>query len=641
MKQSKIITGIVDRNKKGFGFLIPFENGIKDIYLPVEQMKNVFDGDTVRVLIKLKKNNKYSDRGVVVDIVNRANPFVIGWIIKVKNDSYLNPLSHKLCNNLPISKKKSSFDVNKIFQKKSIVKCSIVNWKTNPTAVISKLLDNETSKTFQEEIIKTKFNIKTKFPSVVMKETEKMNFLFDKNDINKRKNFTDLLTITIDPETAKDFDDALSIKIVDNMYVLYVHIADVSYYIRPDTKLDKEAYERGTSIYLIDKVIPMLPEKISNNLCSLKQNEDRLTVSVKAKFTFEGELIDYKYYESVINVNKRFSYKEIDAIIDNNYQDDGYSSELLNLIKEMVNLSQKFRKNRFKEGGIDFDLPEPVFELDRQGKVTNTILESRTISHELVEEFMIMANVLTAEYLTKNKIHTLFRIHEKPELSKLQKLSVTMENYGFKFKAIPSSFNLQNVIKKIKDREEERFLSTLILRSMQQAKYSPENIGHYGLAKKHYLHFTSPIRRYPDIIVHRNLKAVLFNKTHIYKNKEYYKELTDSGNMLSKKERIAVDAERKSIRYRLMQFMLNKKGQIFEAYITGINGEGIFAELENMLEGFIVFSGKKSVKYIIDTANHELRTANKVYKLGQKIKVKILEIDILNDKVNFELTDLE
>lgn len=639
MSKNKIVTGIVDRNKKGFGFVIPFENNLKDIYIPPNNMNGIFDGDTVKVLIRKKGNNEFSDRGVITEVVNRANKFILGRIIKLNKVFLFQPLSHKICNDLPVSQKKSKFDINNIFQKKMIVKCEISNWKKKPTANIIKILKNETSKNFQEELLKTKFNFKTKFPTFVNKETAKMEFLFHKSDLEKRVDHSNLLTITIDPETAKDFDDAISLEIKNNINILYVHIADVSYYIQPGSFLDKEAFERGTSIYLIDKVIPMLPEKLSNELCSLRQNEDKLTMTVKAEFDLKGKLIKYKVYESLIKVDKRFSYKEIDTIIDNNYESNNIDTKIIDMLKSMIKLSQLFRKNRFKNGGIDFDLPEPVFELDGQGHVTNTILENRTVSHELVEEFMLTANEITAEYLNSNKIPVLYRTHEKPDTSKLQKLALSLENYGFKYKSTPNSFDLQKVIKKIKDREEERFLTTLILRSMQQAKYSPDNIGHYGLAKKNYLHFTSPIRRYPDIIVHRSLKALINNNTKMYKTKEYKKELFDIGNQLSKKERIAVDAERKSIRLRLMQYMFNKKGQVFNAFITGMTAEGIYAELENMLEGFVMFAGKQKSNYIIDTANYELRTSNKTYKLGQKIKVKIINIDILNDKVDFELAE--
>lgn len=635
----KIITGIIDRNKKGFGFVIPVDTNIDDIYIPQESMVNIFDGDMVEVIIRKKKNNKFSDRGVISKILKRAHKYIIGRIIREKKNYIFLPINEKIYSALPVIKNHFLNNYNPDNNNK-LYKCEILNYNVKPVCRINKEFDTMDSAELEKDIIFTQFNYKSEFSESLNKELDSIKFLKNEKDLEKRKDYRNLLTITIDPETAKDFDDAVSLEIRDGKYILYVHIADVSYYIKEGSNIDKEAYSRGTSVYLIDKVIPMLPEKLSNDLCSLKSDVDRLAISVKAIFNREGKLEKNKICKSIIKVNKRFNYKEVDRIIDSDYKGTGPNA-LSVMIKNMVELSQKLRKHRLNEGSVDFDLPEPVFELDNDGNLLKTEIENRTLSHELIEEFMLIANEIIARYLSKLKLNILYRIHEQPDINKMLKLSGILTNYYIKFKNknCVESKELQNILKKIKGKEEERFLTTLILRSMQQARYSPENKGHFGLAKKYYTHFTSPIRRYPDLIVHRTLSDVLNGrKIKKYSDKKYFERLKEVGQYLSKVERIAVEAERKSIRLRLMQHLKNNINEVYDGYISGFISNGIFVELENSLEGFINLQDRKK-DYLIDVENYELRIQNKIYKLGQKIKIKILNIDVINNKVDFGLDE--
>ncbi|HOK39480.1 MAG TPA: ribonuclease R [bacterium] len=633
-----IISGIVDRNKNGFGFLNPFDNSINDIYLPKEEMRNVLDGDEVEVIIRKKGNHSFSDRGQIMRIIKRANKQILGTVLKDKKQYILKPLNEKISSVLNILRFHTNINPDECINK--IVKCNIIYKKNEVSCEVIKIIGAINTKEFEEEIIYTKYNLVDKFSKSIRKEINKINFIEKEKDLIERKDYTNLLTITIDPETAKDFDDAVSVEVLNNKSILYVHIADVSYYVKENTKLDEEAYNRGTSIYLIDKVIPMLPKKLSNNLCSLKEKKKRLTITVKAIFDNNGELENYEIHRSIIKSFKRFSYKEIDEIIENKYKSKN-KEELNIMLKNMADLAEKLHKKRIINGSIDFDLPEPSFELDKDGNVKNTVIECRTLSHQIIEEFMLIANEIVARYLTERNNYILYRIHEEPEITKMKKLAEILETYGIKIKnknRIESN-ELQKIIEKIKGKEEERFLLSIILRSMQQARYSPENKGHYGLSKRYYTHFTSPIRRYPDLIIHRILIANLNNskKKKEYSSKEYYEELKEKGIELSRAERLAAEIERLSVRLRLMRYIKKYIGKTFDAYITGINSTGIYAELENTLEGKIDLTNLKEKNYLINIEHYEIKTKNRVYKLGQKIKVRLVTVDIINDLVEFEI----
>lgn len=488
------------------------------------------------------------------------------------------------------------------------------------------------------------YNLSDTFPKAVIKEAKSIPMELDENELKNRIDLRDLTIVTIDGDDAKDLDDAISIKKLDNgNYELGVHIADVSYYVKEGSELDKEAYKRGTSTYLVDRVIPMLPKELSNGICSLNAHEDRFAFTVMMTIDNTGKIIDNEIFKSVINVDERMTYKDVTAILEGSKAKElkkySYLKENFELMKELSNI---LRNRRYKRGSIDFDIPECKIILDEKGHIKDIVKYELTISNNIIEDFMLAANETVAEKFYWLEAPFVYRVHEAPDSEKMEDFIKLINSYGYKVKGLNKlkAKAFQEVLKKIKGTPEEKVISTLMLRSMQQARYNPENMGHFGLAAEYYCHFTSPIRRYPDLFIHRVMSEMIGNG-YKFKNDRRLKKLKKLANeaaiMSSDMERNAQNAERDSKDVKKVEYMSQFIGDEFEGVISSVTSFGFFVELPNTIEGLVRVESIEDDYYVYNEKTYSLigEHTKKVYKIGDQVKVKLVKADMEIKKIDF------
>ncbi|MCF2499309.1 ribonuclease R [Dyadobacter chenhuakuii] len=642
----KGLTGRVDRVNKSFAFVI-IEGREDDIYIESEMLNGAWDGDivTVQPLTKNSRNSrsgrndsgKTRVEGRVAEIVERSGTDIVGVIEITSRYAVVQPDNKKLFDPIYIEPEEVKDAEN---GDKVIVK--VTQWPTRRSQAegeIVEVLGKAGNNDVEMHAILAEFGLPYHFPETVEAEAQRIPDKISKKDIAKRKDIRDVLTFTIDPVDAKDFDDALSVRYLDEGNVeVGVHIADVSHYVLPGTELEKEAYRRATSVYLVDRTVPMLPEKLSNNLCSLRPNEDKLSFSAIFEISPKGKVLKEWFGRTVIHSDRRFSYEEAQAVLDSGEGD--YPREL----NTLNTLAKILRKERFKNGAINFETTEVRFKLDEQGKPLGIYTKERHDSNKLIEEFMLLANKRVAEYVFslskgENKNTMVYRVHEAPDTDRLQTFANFVGKLGYKLEVeeenkIAKSMN--SMLSKVEGKPEQNLIESLAVRTMAKARYSIDDLGHFGLAFQRYSHFTSPIRRYPDVMAHRLLQHYLDGGNSV--PSESYEEASKHS---SERERLAAEAERASIKYKQVEYMsMMDKDREFDGIITGVTEFGIFVEItETASEGLIRMTDLGDDYYELDKENYRLlgQRTKKIYTFGDKVKVKVKDTNLARRSMDLYL----
>ena len=652
------LVGTIDMKQTGKAYVIPQEEGREDVMIAPNYTRHALNGDTVKVLM-FPQRKMHKPEGQVVEVLHRAKTRFVGRIQKMEKFAFL------VCDNrnmvvdifIPLTDLNGAED-----GEKAVVE--MTDWPeqmNNPVGKVIKRLGKPGDNNVEMQSILAEYDFPLDFPAEAEKEAEKIKAP-TKKDFEGRRDFRDTTTFTIDPADAKDFDDAISFKRLKNgNFEVGVHIADVSYYVKPGTAIDREAYERGTSVYLVDRTIPMLPEKLCNGVCSLRPNEDKLCFSAVFEMNDKAEVLGRWFGKTVINSDRRYNYEEAQEIIDN------FESRIMNCeekqiqnskfkiqnssdeaVLELHKLATILRDGRYKEGAINFESQEVKFKLDENAKPIGVYIKEQKEANWLIEEFMLLANRNVAEYAGSKKGGNkntpprtfVYRVHDEPNPEKLNTFVEFVTKLGFKMKvgsrkALADSYN--RLFEQIAGRGEEYMIDTIAIRTMSKAYYSTENIGHYGLAFPFYTHFTSPIRRYPDLMVHRLLERYLNGGNSVNANE--YEDYCKHCSIMEKK---AADAERSSVKYKQAEFLSDKLGQVFEANISGVSKWGIYAEIEgNKCEGMIPIGSLKGDYYMLDEDNYQVigRRYGKCYKLGDAVLVRVRAVDMLKKQIDFDLVD--
>ncbi|MGL4774318.1 MAG: ribonuclease R [Clostridium sp.] len=638
-----LITGRFQAHPKGFAFLIPEDANEKDVFIPASATNGAMNGDTVIAQVISEDKVGRKREGEVVQVLKRNNKRIIGTYEDSRNFGFVIPEDVRLTGDIFVSKK----DKNGA-QEGDVVIVEVTKWpetRRSAEGVVVDILGQKGEKGLDILTIIKKHGLPEEFPEKVLRFAENISEEIDAKEYKRRVDLRDVRMVTIDGEDAKDLDDAVSIERLKNgRYKLGVHIADVSHYVREKNPLDKEALKRGTSVYLIDRVIPMLPKQLSNGICSLNPKVDRLTLSCIMTIDQNGKVLDHEIVESIIRTNERMTYTDVTKILkDGDEELIKKYDYLYDDFKAMEELWGILNSKRSKRGAIDFDFEESKIILNELGKPIEIKPYERAIANRIIEEFMLVCNETIAEYMFWTHLPFVYRVHENPDDEKLDKFKEFVYNLGYAIRWGQEVHprNLQEVLEKVKGKKEETVVSTLLLRSMMQARYSPECTGHFGLAAKYYCHFTSPIRRYPDLQIHRIIKEQINGKI----DEKRIKALTTSVDYASKQssetERIAQDAEREVDDLKKAEYMLDRIGEEFEGMVSSVTNFGMFVELSNTIEGLVHISSLDDDYYVYDEAHLSLigERTKKIYKLGDIVKVKCSKVDIANRDVYFELSN--
>ena len=635
--------GYYRKNQKGFGF-VRIEDREDEIYVSKENSLNALNGDHVLIEIIDEENKIKSAEGKVVRILKHEKDTLVGTFQYNKNFGFVIPDDKNFGTDIFISKKNFGKARNNHKVLVKIIKYPEKGKKAE--GKIIEVLGNVNEAGVDMLSIIKEHSLPARFPEKVVEEAKKCGDKVSEKDIKNRRDFRSENIFTIDGEDAKDLDDAVRVEKLENgNYKLEVHIADVSNYVKENSLLDSEALIRGTSIYMLGRVIPMLPRELSNGICSLNQGEDRLTLSCIMEIDNKGNVISSNVCKGVICVTKRMSYKDVQKILDGNDKEilEKYRAyiEDFKLMEELANI---LKQRRLENGYLNLDLPETKIELDIDGRVVNIGKYETTFANEIIEHFMLTANETIAEKFYWLQAPFIYRVHEEPDLEKVKELNKFLFNYGLKIKASKDNIypkEFAKVLDEIKGKEEERVISTLILRTLKLAKYDYENKGHFGIASKFYCHFTSPIRRYPDLFIHRVISKYLENN-YVLDDEEYNlleKQAEDRSVKSSEREKIATEVEREALKMKMAEYMEERIGEEYDAIISSITSFGVFAELENTIEGLIRFENLGDEYFIYDEERKILigEVTNKVYKIGDKIKIRVIRASKELKEIDFEL----
>ena len=639
--KSSLVVGRLVSSRSGYGFVVP-EDRSEDVYIKAENMGNALHGDKVVARVYRGKRGPTRE-GSITKILQRAKQNLVGIFHKTKFADYVEPDDHRFPKDIYVA----PHDSGKAREGQKVV-VSLQDWVDVHLGLQGKVVEvlgyPDEPGMDMLTLIK-EYGLPLSFPEEVEEELAGLQDKVGKKELEKRLDFRQKNCFTIDPTDAKDHDDAVSLEIKPNgNYLLGVHIADVSYYVKENFPLDREALKRGTSVYLVDRVIPMLPEKLSNQVCSLKPHRMRLTYSVIMELDPQGERLDYRIKESVIQSRAKLNYDEVQEFFDKGASTkniEGLEDDLAN----MLTLSRKLLEKRVAKGSLDFDLPEARVVLGKDGRVKDILETERLESHRLIEEFMLLANRTVAEHTSRLSVPFLYRVHEEPDKEKIEAFSDFVSTLGYSFSVsgkIPPK-KIQRFLKSVEGKPEEELINEILLRALKRACYQPENVGHFGLAFSHYTHFTSPIRRYPDLLVHRLLKELEAGQYTYQRQNQMQKRLPRIGEITSERERMADEAERESIKIKQVEFMQNKLGEEYEGLISGVVPFGFFVRLDHLLaEGLVRVSSLNDDYYIFDERRQRWvgRTTKKIYKLGDRAKVQVIRVDRDRKEIDFTLAGM-
>lgn len=630
--KTEVIQGKIQGNARGYAFLIPIENYSEDYFIPHSDLRGAMHGDIVLAEKTFGTGERTTAR--VLKVLERGIKEVVGTYFSCRNGGFITPDDDKYFNDIFIPNNGGIRAKNA-----DKVVCKIICYPKRkcPEGIIIKILGRQFEKKAELSSILHTYKLPTSFGERVLKDAKSLDGSISPNEISKRKDLRSQLIFTIDGETAKDFDDAVSIEKFNDYYELGVHIADVTHYVKQGGFIDSEAYERGTSVYFPESVIPMLPERLCNDLCSLRPNEDRLTLSCIMKVNFNGEVVDSQIENSVINSKYRLTYNEVQEILDGNCKEK-YPVDLITSLKLMDELTDILIDKRENKGNINLDIRESSISVVN-GKIMVEV-EKRKKSQKIIEEFMILTNTVVAEYMYYLDIPFIYRVHDKPSPEKLDNFYAFLDGIGVKYKRRKDdifSKDFQTILKNC-DENISPLVNRIMLRSMQKAKYKPECEGHFGLSEKFYCHFTSPIRRYPDLAIHRIIKDFIRNGSEKLEQK-YSEFVVNASLKSSEREKVAFDAEMAVDDYYKLLYISNFIGEEFDGVISGIMQFGVFVELENTIEGLVRIETIEGKDFKYNKQNYTLSNNEKSYKLGQKVRVKIVGVDITDKKAHFIFVD--
>lgn len=636
----QMATGTFIGHARGFGFVTPEEGG-DDVFIPASETMGAMQKDKVlyKVLHKAEKGKKAD--GVIVRILERGQQRIVGTFeAGSKGYGFVVADDKKIPKDIFVSRDHTKGAVT---GHKVVVE--IIDYgedRRNPAGKVVEILGHVNDPGVDILSVIRRYDLAVEFPEAVYQEIETIGTEVAEEDKKGREDLRDLLTITIDGEDAKDLDDAISLqKLANGNFELGVHIADVSHYVREYTELDQEAYARGTSVYLVDRVIPMLPHKLSNGICSLNPHVDRLALSCIMELNGRGEVVSHRIAETLINSDYRMTYTAVREILEEKTPEllEQYA-EILPMLADMEELRQILGAKRRKRGSVNFDLPESKIILDENGKPIDIKPYERSIATNMIEEFMLVCNETIAENSFWQEMPFLYRSHQEPDEEKLEKMEQFLRGFGYYLRKKDGEIHpreIQKVLQKAEGTDEERIITRMVLRSMMQARYTAENGGHFGLAAKYYCHFTSPIRRYPDLEIHRMIKKMLHGELDEKSSLEYRRKMPDWAKHCSKRERIAEDAERDTDALKKVEYMEDKVGEIYEGIISGVTNWGIYVELPNTIEGMVSLAQMDDDYYEFDERTMQVcgKRTKKSYRLGDRVTVSVAKVDRMMGTIDF------
>lgn len=642
-ERMNLIRGKLQAHPKGYGFLIPEDPRQPDVYIHANDMRGAMNGDTIMVRILSKGVGTQRLEGEVARIVSRGNQQIVGTFQPHDGFGFIIPDDKRINRDIFVAKE----NYNGAVDGQKVV-AEIIKYPEGRAAAegrVVEILGHKDDPGVDILSIIRKYQLPEAFPEEVEAEAEQVPDVISESDLEGRRDLRHLPIVTIDGADAKDLDDAVYLERLENgNYRLYVSIADVGYYVKEGSPMDKEAYRRGCSVYLVDRVIPMLPRRLSNGICSLNPQVDRLTITCEMEFDPQAKIVRHDIYPSVIKTAARMTYDEVrQIVVDENPEVMQKYEHLKDMFFLMKELALKLREFRMQRGAIDFDIHESKILVDEDGKPIDIVKRERTIAEQIIEEFMLAANETVAEHFYWLRVPFIYRIHEDPDSEKLMAFMEFVTNFGYIVKGTGNKVHpraLQTLLEEIKGKKEETILSTMLLRSMKQARYEAESLGHFGLAAEFYTHFTSPIRRYPDLVIHRVIREVLINGSLNEGTIERLSEkLPDIARQSSDRERLAVDAERETDDLKKAEFMLDKIGEEFEGIVSGVTSFGMFVELDNTVEGLIRLSDMHDDYYHFHDRQMALigERTSKVYRIGDEVKVRVARVNLDERTIEFEL----